>query len=57
MQHSGALACTEKEAPCHRPLCQGGGDEAPKAGGGGAAVEYGECLPVLWGTVKDGHLV
>ena len=33
MQHAGSLACNEREAPCHRPVRQGGGEEAQAAGG------------------------
>ena len=41
MRHAGALTCSEQEAPCYRPVCQGGGAEAKAAGGGGNAGYYG----------------
>ena len=53
MRHAISVACTEQEAPCHRPVRQGGGKEAKTAGGGGAAGEFGEGLPGLRGTVGD----
>ena len=56
-QHSGALACTGQEAPCHRPVHQGGRKEAQKAGGGGATREFGKVLPGLRRTAGNIHLV
>ena len=57
MRYVGDLACTEWEAPIYHTVWQGGGEEAPKAGGGGAVGEYKVGLPGLWITVRDGHLV
>ena len=53
MQHAGALACYEQEAPCHHPVRQGGGKEAYTAGGGGTTGEFGEGLLGLRGTTGD----
>ena len=44
LQHDGALACSEWEAPFHRPVRQGGGRELKAAGGGGSVGEFGEGL-------------
>ena len=57
MRHSGSLTFTEREAPCHRPVRQGGGDEAQTAGGGGSVGESREGLPGLRGTAVNSHLV
>ena len=56
-RHDGALAYTELEAPHHRPVHQGEGEESQTAGGGGDAGEFVEGLPGLWGTAEDSHLV
>ena len=53
MQNAGSLACTEQEAPCHCPVCQGIRKEAQTAGIGGAAGEFIEGLPDLRVTVGD----
>ena len=57
MRHSGALECTEQNALYHYPVQQGGGKEAHMAGRGGAAGEFGEDLPELWGTIGDHNIV
>ena len=57
MQHAIALDYTEREAPHHHPVRQGGGEQAQTAGGGGATGEFGEGLPGLWGTALHSHLV
>ena len=36
---------------------QGGGEETQTAGGGGAAGEFVDVLPGLWGTAGNSHLV
>ena len=53
LRHAGALTCSEQEAPCHPPVCQGGGKESKAAGGGGTAGELGEGLSDLWGTIGE----
>ena len=57
IQYDGELEYTEKEAPRHRPVRQGGGEEAQTAGGGGVSGEFGEGLTGLWGITGDSHLV
>ena len=57
IQYSGALAYTEWEAPRHRLVRQGGGEEAQTSGGGRAAGKFGEGLSGLWGTPRDNHFV
>ena len=57
MRHDDALAYTEQEAPFHRPVLQGGREEAQTAGGGGAAGEFGEGITGLWGIARASHLV
>ena len=47
VQHSGALEFTEWEAPCHLPVRQGGGEEAPTADIRGDVGDYREGLPGL----------
>ena len=44
MQHSGSLAGTEQQAPCHSSVRQGSRAEESAAGGGGAEGELGEGL-------------
>ena len=44
MRHAGTLACSEREAPCHCPVRQGGGAEAKADGGGETAGDLGEGL-------------
>ena len=51
MRHAGALACTEREAPFHHPVCQGGGKEPQTADKGGAAGYFEEVLTGLCGNV------
>ena len=51
MQHAGALAFTEQEAPCNRLVRQGSREEAQAADGGGAVRELGESLPGLRVTI------
>ena len=57
MQHNGDLACNKQDAPCHRPVRQGEGEEAQTAGGGGAAGDFRESILDLWGTAGNSHLV
>ena len=57
MQHAGALACTEQEAPCHRPVRQGSGKEAQTVRRGGVVGNFGEGLPGLRGIVGDRDIV
>ena len=57
MRHSGALAFTERKAPYHRSLCQGGREEVQAADKVVAAGEFGEGLPGLWGIAVNSHLV
>ena len=48
MQHAGPLECSERKAPCHLPVRQGGGAEEKVDIGGGTAGEIGEGLSGLW---------
>ena len=57
IRHVGTLACTEQEAPCHRPVRQGGGKEVQKVVRGGATGEFREGLPGLQGTVGNHNIV
>ena len=50
---AGALTFSEREAPFHRLVLQEGGEEAQASVKGGAAVEFGEGLPVLRVTVEE----
>ena len=51
MQHYGALACSEREAPCHRLVRQGGGKEAKEDDGGGTVGVLREGLSGLRGAI------
>ena len=44
MQHAGTLAYTERKAPCHRTVRQGGGSKEMAVSGGGIEREHGEGL-------------
>ena len=57
MQHVGTLTCTEQDTRFHRPVRQGGGEEAPMAGRGLSEEEYGEGLPGLWTITRNGHII
>ena len=57
MRHDGALVCTEREAPCNLPVCQGVGKELQTAVGGGSVGEFGEGLPGQRVTVGDRDVV
>ena len=56
MQHAGALAYNEWEAPRHQLVRQWDGEELQMAGGGGTVGEFGEGLTGLWGTAGDSHI-
>ena len=53
MQHAGPLECSERKAPCHLPMRQGGGAEEKVDIGGGTAGEIGEVLSGLWCSFEE----
>ena len=53
LQHAGVLECSEREAPCHCPVCQEGGKKANAAGVGGTVGDLGEILSGLQVTIGD----
>ena len=50
MRHAGPLAYTERKAPCHRTVHQGGGPKGAAASRGGAEGDHGEGLRDIWGA-------
>ena len=53
MCHAGPLACSEKKAPCHRPVRQGGGAEDKVASGGGTMGYIVEGISGLWCSFEE----
>ena len=57
MQHSGPLAGTERQTPCHRSVRQGIRVEEAAASGGGAEVELGEDLRGIRGAAGECNII
>ena len=57
LQHDGALACSEWEAPCHCSVRQGVGKEVKAASRGRTVGELREGFSGLRGTIGDRGVV
>ena len=53
MRNAGTLMCSEREAPLHLPVRQGGGVEEKASGGGGTAGDIGEGISGLWLSFRE----